>query len=162
MRSVVRAPQRAAQRAEQTRRPATIREFASDQIRKENPTLRFAVFRHATVASCALHKSPTCLDGPGSSGKGRNMRSIGFLTVALAAVTIIGCDRKNANDTTNAVGTAGQSDRKVSRGDKALVYDMAIANMAEVELAKLVPERSTDSEVKKFAQLMIDDHTKSM
>jgi putative membrane protein len=39
---------------------------------------------------------------------------------------------------------------------------MAIANMAEIELAKLVPERSTDDEIKKFAQLMIDDHTSSL
>ena len=92
------------------------------------------------------------------------MRSIGILTVALAAAAIIGCDRKNANDTTrtdSAVGTAGQADRKVSRADKSFVHEMAIANMAEVELAKLVSERSTDTEVKKFAQLMIDDHTKS-
>jgi putative membrane protein len=95
------------------------------------------------------------------------MRSIGFLTIALAAAAIIGCDRNHkASDTSradSAVGTSGQSDRnKVSRADKAFVHDMTIANMAEVELAKLAPERSTDNEVKKFAQLMIDDHTKSV
>jgi predicted outer membrane protein len=39
---------------------------------------------------------------------------------------------------------------------------MAIANMAEVELGKLVPERSTDTEVKKFAQMMITDHSQSL
>jgi putative membrane protein len=94
------------------------------------------------------------------------MRSIVFLTVALSIAAIVGCDRNNANGTSradSAVGTAGQSDRnKVSRGDKAFVHDMTIANMVEIELAKLVPDRSTDSEVEKFAQLMIDDHTKSL
>jgi putative membrane protein len=95
------------------------------------------------------------------------MRSIGFLTIVLAAGVVIGCDRNNhANATSgagSAVGTAGASERsKVTRSDKSFVHDMAIANMAEVELAKLVPERSTDTEVKKFAQLMIDDHTKSL
>lgn len=92
------------------------------------------------------------------------MRSIGILTVALAATLILGCDRNNRNDTTRAgsgVGTTGLSDQ-VSRGDKAFVRDMAIANMAEVELGKLVPERSTDTEVKKFAQMMITDHGQSL
>jgi putative membrane protein len=87
-----------------------------------------------------------------------NMRSIGFLTIALATAAIIGC-----NDTSRAVGTTAESDRnKVTRADKAFVHNMAIANMAEVELGKLAPERSTDDEVKKFAQLMIDDHSKSL
>jgi putative membrane protein len=87
-----------------------------------------------------------------------NMRSIGFLTITLATAAIIGC-----NDTSRAVGTTAESDRnKVTRADKAFVHNMAIANMAEVELGKLAPERSTDDEVKKFAQLMIDDHSKSL
>ena len=94
------------------------------------------------------------------------MRSIVFLTVGLSLAAVIGCDRNRAEGTSradSAVGTAGESDRnKVTRSDKSFVRDMAIANMAEVELAKLVPERSTDDEIKKFAQLMIDDHTKSL
>jgi putative membrane protein len=94
------------------------------------------------------------------------MRSIGLLTIALVAVAIIGCDRNKANDTSrtdSAVGTAGTSDRpQVSRADKSFVHDMAIVNIAEVELGKLAPERSTDNEVKKFAQLIVDDHTKSL
>jgi len=94
------------------------------------------------------------------------MRSIVFLTVALSIAVIVGCDRNKADGTSgadSAVGTAGESDRnKVSRGDKAFVHDMAIANMVEIELAKLVPDRSTDTEVEKFAKLMIDDHTKSL
>jgi len=94
------------------------------------------------------------------------MRSIVFLTVALSLAAVIGCDRNREDGTSradSAVGTAGQSDRnKVSRSDKTFVHDMAIANMVEIELAKLVPDRSTDTEVQKFATLMIDDHTKSL
>jgi putative membrane protein len=94
------------------------------------------------------------------------MRLVGYLTIALAIAGITGCDRNRASDTARAdtaVGTSGDADRnKVSRGDKAFVRDMAVANMAEIELGKLAPERSTDDEVKKFAQLMIDDHTKSL
>ena len=93
------------------------------------------------------------------------MRSIKFLTIALATAAIIGCDRNQAPNPPNAgaaVGTTGQADRnKVSRADKSFVQQLTIANLAEVELGKLAPERSTDSEVKKFAQLMVDDHGKS-
>jgi predicted outer membrane protein len=82
------------------------------------------------------------------------MKSIRFVMIALAAAAIIGCDRNRASDTgtASAVGTTGQSDRdKVGRAEKTFVHDMAIANMADVELVKLSPERSTDNDVKKFA-----------
>ena len=91
------------------------------------------------------------------------MRSTVFLTVALSIAAIVGCNRNNTSRADSAVGTTGESDRnKVTRSDKSFVHDMAIANMVEIELAKLVPDRSTDTEVEKFAQLMIDDHTKSL
>ena len=37
--------------------------------------------------------------------------------------------------------------------------ELAIAGMAEVELGKMAAERSTNAEVKKFGQMMVDDHT---
>ena len=94
------------------------------------------------------------------------MRAIVVLAVALSAAAIVGCDRKKADGSSRAdstVGTTGRSDaNNVSRSDKAFVHDMAIANMVEIELARLVPDRSADTEIKKFAQLMIDDHTTSL
>jgi predicted outer membrane protein len=94
------------------------------------------------------------------------MSSNAFLIIALTTVAFIGCDRNRASDNAradSAVGTSGQSDRnRVTGSDKSFVRDMAIANMAEIELATLAPERTKDNEVKKFAQLMIDDHTKNL
>jgi putative membrane protein len=94
------------------------------------------------------------------------MKRIGFLSIALAAVVTVGCDSNRRANTTNtagdpaAVGTAGEADRnKVSSGDKDFVNDLTIANMAEVELGKMAIERSTNAEVKKFGQMMVDDHT---
>jgi len=93
------------------------------------------------------------------------MKRIGFLSIALAAVVAVGCDTHRASTTNTAgdpaaVGTAGEGDRnKVSSGDKDFVNDLAIANMAEVELGKMATERSTNAEVKKFGQMMVDDHT---
>ena len=93
------------------------------------------------------------------------MKRIGFLSIVLAAVVAVGCESNRRANTTNtgdpaAVGTAGEADRsKVSSGDKDFVNDLTIANLAEVELGKMATERSTNAEVKKFGQMMVDDHT---
>jgi putative membrane protein len=41
------------------------------------------------------------------------------------------------------------------------VQTAAVSNMAEVNLGKLALERAQDPEVKEFAQMMIDEHTKA-
>ena len=90
------------------------------------------------------------------------MKRMGFLSIALATVVAVGCDATNRRDAGDpaAVGTAGEADRnKVSSGDKDFVNELGIAGMAEVELGKMAAERSTNAEVKKFGQMMVDDHT---
>ena len=93
------------------------------------------------------------------------MRRIGFLAIAFAAVVAVGCDNNRSATTKTAgdpaaVGTAGESDRnKVSNSDKDFVNDVTVAGMAEVELGKMAVDRSTNAEVKKFGQMMVDDHT---
>jgi putative membrane protein len=82
-------------------------------------------------------------------------------TLALVAAVTIGCNRDNRaeNRAPDAVGTSGATD--VSNSDKDFVRDIAIAGMAEVELGKLAVEKSANTDVKKFAQMMIDDHSKA-
>lgn len=46
-------------------------------------------------------------------------------------------------------------------GDQKFVMDAAHANMAEVELGKLAADKASSADVKKFAQQMVDDHTKA-
>ncbi len=92
------------------------------------------------------------------------MKGTGFLCIALTAAVAIGCNSTDRRDTAaskpgEAVGTAGSD--KVSRGDRDFVHDVAIANMAEIELGRLATERAASPEVKKFGQTMIDDHTKA-
>jgi putative membrane protein len=94
------------------------------------------------------------------------MRRIGFLPLALAAVVAVGCDhsrRDTATATTSdpaAVGTAGEAaGAKVSSADKDFVNDLAIAGTAEVELGRMAAERGANPEVKKFGNMMVDDHT---
>lgn len=87
------------------------------------------------------------------------MTRMGFLTMALAAFVAVGCNRDNTASN-GSVGTAGDADRhEVTAADKDFVNDLVVANMAEVELGKLALERSVNAEVKKFGQMMIDDHT---
>lgn len=108
-----------------------------------------------------MHTSLKCRGDP-VIREGEIMRGIVFLAVALSVAAVAGCDRKQADGTSRADSTGASDRNKVSRSDKAFVHDMAIANMLEIELARLAPDRSEDAEIKKFAQLMIDDHTKSL
>ena len=56
-----------------------------------------------------------------------------------------------------AATTAGTV--KLSAMDKKFITKAAQGGMAEVQLAQLAQQKSTDDNVKKFAQKMIDDHT---
>lgn len=56
-----------------------------------------------------------------------------------------------------ATTTAGTV--KLSAMDKKFITKAAQGGMAEVQLAQLAQQKSTDDKVKQFAQKMIDDHT---
>jgi putative membrane protein len=95
------------------------------------------------------------------------MKRYGFLSIALAAALTIGCNSNHNKDvnasnpsTGGAVGTAG-SDNTVKNGDKDFVKDIATANIAEVELGRMALDKAVNPDVKKFAQMMVDDHTKA-
>jgi putative membrane protein len=93
--------------------------------------------------------------------KEEQMRRIVILPIALAAGLAVGCDRTDRRDTTTgAVGTSGAVDQ-VSSADRDFVKDLSIANVTEIEIGKLAAERAASPQVKKFAQMMIDDHTKA-
>lgn len=47
-------------------------------------------------------------------------------------------------------------------GDTSFAMKAAQANFAEVELGKLAQQKAMSEDVKKFAQMMIDDHTKAL
>jgi putative membrane protein len=47
-------------------------------------------------------------------------------------------------------------------GDTSFAMKAAQANFAEVELGKLAQQKASSDDVKKFAQMMVDDHTKAL
>jgi putative membrane protein len=62
----------------------------------------------------------------------------------------------------SAASDKGAAASKLSRGDAGMLRDIAQANMAEIETARVALEKSQNADVKKFAQMMVDDHTKGL
>jgi putative membrane protein len=90
-----------------------------------------------------------------------------FSSLAFAAAVTVACngaDRGNGNvgipgnsdSTSQSVATA--SDNPTSE-DRDFVDTIGVANMAEVELGKMALDHAANADVKKFAQMMVDDHT---
>jgi putative membrane protein len=95
------------------------------------------------------------------------MKRIWFLSLALVATLTAGCSSEKGKNLGKArssepatVGTAGAADI-ASQDAKDFIHHVAIANTAEIDLGKLAADRGMANEVKKFAQMMIDDHTAS-
>ena len=93
------------------------------------------------------------------------MKRTYFLTLVLAAALAGGCrgkdnDRAAPPAGSAPVGTSGEA-ASVRGADRDFVREAAITGMAEIDLARMTLDRSSDANVKKFAQMMIDDHTKA-
>jgi putative membrane protein len=62
-----------------------------------------------------------------------------------------GVNNPSQNGMSNAMGPAK---------DESFLKDAAAGNMAEVAMGKVALDKSSNDDVKKFAQMMVDDHTK--
>jgi putative membrane protein len=93
------------------------------------------------------------------------MKRMGLLPLFCAAVLAVGCNTNKTADNQNepaAVGTAGEADRTaVHDGDKDFVNSMLSDGMAEVELGRMASQRAVNPDVKRFGQMMVDDHSKA-
>ena len=96
------------------------------------------------------------------------MKRSGLLTIALATVLTVACnsngraDTRTANDG-NTIGAAGTAERNtsVSGGDKRFIQDMLAAGDAEIALGNYATEHASSPQVKRFAEMMVADHTKA-
>jgi len=57
---------------------------------------------------------------------------------------------------------AGWAADRLAAADAAMLKDIAQANIAEVESGKIALDKSSDAEIKKFAKMMVDDHSKGL
>jgi putative membrane protein len=60
----------------------------------------------------------------------------------------------------SSAGT-GNSAAASSAGDKTFITDAAESDITEITMAKLAMKNSQNADVKKYAQMMVNDHTKS-
>jgi len=67
-------------------------------------------------------------------------------------------DSKTQKDT---MSTTQQGDMKIASDDKSFVMKAAEAGMSEVEMGQLALQQASNEEVKRFAQRMVDDHSKA-
>jgi predicted outer membrane protein len=87
------------------------------------------------------------------------MNAKGLLALVCAVALTAACNNnRTANREAGTTGTAGAG---VSNSDKNFVSDQLSDGMAEIELAKVAKDHAANSDVKQFAQMMIDDHTKA-
>ena len=94
------------------------------------------------------------------------MKRIEFLSFALVATLTAACSSDKGPDLGQAKGgepaTVGTSGADIANRDaKDFIHHVAIGNTAEIDLGKLAADRGSADEVKKFAQMMIADHTAS-
>jgi putative membrane protein len=87
------------------------------------------------------------------------MKANGLLALVCAVALTAACNNnRTANREAGTTGTAGAG---VSNSDKNFVSDQLSDGMAEIELAKVAKDHAASPDVKQFAQMMIDDHTKA-
>ena len=79
-------------------------------------------------------------------------------TVMLLAIATSGPIYAQQSQPSQRPAETGQS---ALTDDQAFVNEMTIANLAEVQLGKLATERASNTDVKAFGQMMVQDHTKA-
>ena len=107
--------------------------------------------------------------------------SLKFSAVAIAAAFAMGsalaqstAPATSSGSTGSSAGTApaaqpgagtrnaeSRKDDQVSRGDRKFMQEAAESGMHEMQAAKLASTKASDPEVKKFAQMLVEQHTKS-
>ena len=96
------------------------------------------------------------------------MKPTGLLAVTLAASTLAlgACSNQNGNNLPPPeqaekkpamVGSGGAGSNLTS--DDAFVRDVALKNMAEIQISRLAIEKTANPDIKSFAQRVIDDHS---
>lgn len=80
------------------------------------------------------------------------------LLVVSAVAAMFGTVNVQAQMPTNGAASQTGSSSKLSAGDEKALKDMAQANINEIAAGKLALSKAQNSEVKAFAQQMVDDH----
>jgi putative membrane protein len=91
--------------------------------------------------------------------KSKTLKMLLAVSAAAAMFNTVGVQAQTPTSAAQnvAAGQAGSS-AKLSAGDEKAVKDMAQANINEIAAAKLALSKAQSSDVKAFAQQMVEDH----
>jgi putative membrane protein len=93
----------------------------------------------------------------------RTWRSWGLAFALLAALALaVAPTAWGQTSPTPAPAAKAEDASKLDRSDRKMLEELAQGNMAEVDAGKMALEKSQSPAVKKFAQQMVDDHTKAL
>jgi putative membrane protein len=81
--------------------------------------------------------------------------------LALSGVGVRGADKDNTGTPENPASRETGKAARLSHGDESFIKDAAKGGMMEVEMGQLGVQKAQSSELKQFAQRLIDDHTKA-
>jgi putative membrane protein len=91
-------------------------------------------------------------------------RTMQVLFVAFVSAALFSCGGQTKQEDPKDVAT-DQNEEKFDDSDKEKDTDFAVTaadgGMLEVELGKIAQQKATHPEVKKFAQMMVEDHSKA-
>jgi len=82
------------------------------------------------------------------------------MLIVMAFATAVGAQQPSTGAKPSS--TASNQSSHTASGDSAFAMKAAQANIAEVELGKLALQKAMRDEVKQFAQMMVDDHSKAL
>ena len=69
----------------------------------------------------------------------------------------------NSNAANSNTATSGiTASNSVSASDRRLMRELAYANLAEIDTAKIAQSKTSNDQVRTFAQHMVEDHTKAL
>jgi putative membrane protein len=115
--------------------------------------------KHTTDTSA--HKSASGSASSDTSGSTSASRSTDTTTGSSSTIgTTSTTDTSTAGGATTMTGRDSASRGKLGWMERRFVTKAADSGTTEINLAKLAAERATNSEVKSFAQKLVDDHTK--
>lgn len=131
--------------------------FATFGVQAQTATPANPSTQKMTDANPSTKVGTTGADSAGHAGHGQSGAGMSGST-GTGATGMSG----SAAGQSGTAGATASGTMKMSKADTKAVMDMAMVNMAEVEMGKMAQSKSQNAEVKTYAQQMIDDHTKGL
>ncbi|MEX9252658.1 DUF4142 domain-containing protein [Pseudenterobacter timonensis] len=88
----------------------------------------------------------------------KTLKKLLAVTAVAAMFSAVGVQAQTTTAAQNSAAGQTEASAKLSAGDEKALMDMAQANVNEIAAAKIALNKAQSSEVKAFAQKMVEDH----